>query len=156
MAMKLITWISSIFLYTILKKFVRAVGRYLMNNDLSVSVVVPTFNRLEFLKQAVESVVGQRYKNLELLIVDDASNDGTEDYCLQQTNWTEIQYRSVSHSGMPGKVRNAGAREARGEYLAVDKEYKERTQNPVSRPLQNHLTGKESNEERISWAEYNP
>jgi len=43
-----------------------------------VSVVIPTFNRVELLKEAIESVSAQSYRPLELVIVDDGSTDSTQ------------------------------------------------------------------------------
>ena len=52
------------------------------NKKPLVSVVLPTFNRVKFLEKAIESVLGQDYKNLELIVVDDASTDGTPEFCF--------------------------------------------------------------------------
>ncbi|HHH4042611.1 TPA: glycosyltransferase family 2 protein, partial [Escherichia coli] len=53
-----------------------------MNNtdklNKKVSVYISTHNRLERLKRAIQSVLNQEYSNLELLVCDDASNDGTK------------------------------------------------------------------------------
>ena len=43
-----------------------------------VSVIMPTYNQGEFIGQAIESVLNQTYKNLELIIIDNYSVDGTE------------------------------------------------------------------------------
>ena len=45
---------------------------------MKVSCVIITHNRIDYLKRAVDSVVNQTYKNIELFVVDDASDDGTE------------------------------------------------------------------------------
>jgi glycosyltransferase involved in cell wall biosynthesis len=51
------------------------------NGDPLVSVGIPTFNRLEMLRRAVESVLAQDYVNIELVISDNASTDGTQAWC---------------------------------------------------------------------------
>ena len=47
-----------------------------------ISVYIPTYNRLELLKRAVQSVLNQTYKNFEIIIVDDNSSDGTQDFLV--------------------------------------------------------------------------
>ncbi|MBW2978211.1 glycosyltransferase [Candidatus Woesearchaeota archaeon] len=48
-----------------------------MNNNLLFSVIMPNYNNAEYIKEAIESVLGQSYKNWELIIVDDASTDSS-------------------------------------------------------------------------------
>ena len=79
-----------------------------------VSVIIPTFNRLGFLKEAVESVEKQSCRDFELIIVDDGSTDGTGGYLESLT----AKYIRLEHTGFPGRVRNAGAKAADGKYLA--------------------------------------
>ena len=79
-----------------------------------VSVIIPTFNRLGFLKEAVESVEKQSYRDFELIIVDDGSTDSTGGYLES----LPVKYIRLEHSGFPGRVRNAGAKAAKGKYLA--------------------------------------
>ena len=51
-----------------------------------VSVGIPTYNRLSTLRRAVESVLAQTYVNIELVISDNASSDGTLEYCTELSN----------------------------------------------------------------------
>jgi len=85
-----------------------------------ITAIIPTYNRLSLLREAVLSVLTQAYSDLELIVVDDGSTDGTEKFCANQLreNPDTFRYLNLSHSGKPGKVRNAGARIATGEYLA--------------------------------------
>jgi hypothetical protein len=84
-----------------------------MMNPL-VSVIIPTYNRLEFLKQAIHSVESQTYPRIELIIIDDGSTDGTRSYISSLKH----QAHSISHSGKPGHVRNKGMEYAHGVYIA--------------------------------------
>ena len=45
---------------------------------MNISVVIPTYNRIELLKRSIDSVINQTIKPSEIIIVDDGSNDGTE------------------------------------------------------------------------------
>jgi len=81
--------------------------------DPLVSVIIPTHNRLAYLKQAVASVNTQTYKNIELIIVDDGSTDKTLAWIKEQG----LNYITLEHNGFPGFVRNRGAEAAKGEYL---------------------------------------
>ena len=84
------------------------------------TAIIPTYNRLSLLREAVSSVVAQTNPDLQLIVVDDGSADGTAEFCreLSIENPDVMFYILLPHSGMPGKVRNAGARAAKGEYLA--------------------------------------
>jgi glycosyltransferase involved in cell wall biosynthesis len=81
--------------------------------DPVVSVIIPTYNRLPKLQEAVGSVQTQSYKDYEIIVVDDGSTDGT----AQWLEGHDIRFVILSHTGFPGLVRNRGAEIARGEYL---------------------------------------
>jgi glycosyltransferase involved in cell wall biosynthesis len=84
-----------------------------------VSVIIPTFNRAEFLNRAVKSIIDQEYKNLEILIVDDRSNDDTEAVVKDLIGrYPHIKYCVNRRSKGPSGARNTGIIESSGEYLA--------------------------------------
>jgi glycosyltransferase involved in cell wall biosynthesis len=83
-----------------------------------VSVIVPTFNRLQYLRPALESVFAQTLTDWELLIADDGSSSPTKEYLetLIEPGRTSVFF--FEHTGNPSKLRNVALREARGEYVA--------------------------------------
>jgi hypothetical protein len=78
------------------------------------SVIIPTFNRVDLLKAALESVFSQRCSDLEIIVVDDGSTDGTWS-CLKSLDGRVKYFRQPNRG--PGGARNLGARHAIGEYL---------------------------------------
>ena len=52
-----------------------------MSADPLISVIIPVYNVKEFLRACVERITAQTYTNLEILLVDDGSNDGSEVIC---------------------------------------------------------------------------
>jgi glycosyltransferase involved in cell wall biosynthesis len=83
-----------------------------------LTIIIPTYNRLSFLNSAINSVFCQTYRQFQLIVADDGSIDGTKDYVQNLNNLENLRYLRLPHCGMPGKVRNAGARLAVGRYLA--------------------------------------
>jgi len=83
-----------------------------------VSVVLPTFNRLPFLRAAVESVCAQTFTDWELLIADDGSGAETLGYLESLAHDPRITVLYLAHAGRPSAVRNAALRRASGEYVA--------------------------------------
>ena len=83
----------------------------------AVSVIVPTFNRLEFLRPAVESIFNQTYSDWELLIADDGSAEATREYLRKLSHLPKVRVIWMSHTGIPAAVRNAALREAGGKYV---------------------------------------
>jgi glycosyltransferase involved in cell wall biosynthesis len=81
---------------------------------LLVSVIIPSFNRIELLKRAITSVMNQSYTNFELIVVDDGSTDGTFEYLKTISDIKVITQKNlgVAHA------RNAGIKLALGEYIA--------------------------------------
>jgi len=82
-----------------------------------VSVVIPTYNARQFLNQAVASVANQTFRNLEVIIVDDGSTDGTEPPSQAQMGDIPLRYVRQSNQG-PSAARNRGLAEAAGEFIA--------------------------------------
>ncbi len=82
-----------------------------------VTIVVPTFNRSDMLRQAVDSIIAQTYRHWELIIVDDGSTDSTVEW-IEEIADPRIRLVRLAHSGNIGRVRNAGVAAGIGEYLA--------------------------------------
>ena len=83
-----------------------------------VSVVVPTYNRLPLLRETIGSILAQAIPELEIIVVDDASTDGTEEYFRQNLIPEVIYIRNPSRCGIVAINRNIALRQARGTYVA--------------------------------------
>ncbi len=84
-----------------------------------VSVILPTYNRERSLERAVRSVLSQSWPNIELLVVDDGSKDGTPlimEKLLQEDN--RIRYIRYEKNQGASHARNVGIENASGEYIA--------------------------------------
>jgi len=82
-----------------------------------VSAVITTRNRLALLKEAVKSVLEQDYAPLECIVVDDASTDGTEEYCRALPGIVYLRIEARDSKG-GNYARNLGIKAARGDYIA--------------------------------------
>lgn len=84
-----------------------------------VSVVIPTYNRKTVLLESIESVQRQSFEDLEILVCDDGSTDGSAE-AVQSVAARDSRVRWIAgpHCGYPGAVRNRGIRAARGEWIA--------------------------------------
>jgi glycosyltransferase involved in cell wall biosynthesis len=88
-----------------------------MSNPL-VSVILPCFERLRFLRFAVDSVRAQTFPHWELIIADDGSGPAVHSYLQELASETRIRVVTLSHTGNPAAVRNAALRRAATEYVA--------------------------------------
>ncbi len=86
-----------------------------MEKDL-FSVVIPTYNRRHVISRAINSVLSQSYRNIELIVVDDGSEDDTKGLFIDNKEFESILYHYVNHGGAQ-KARNAGLNLAHGEYV---------------------------------------
>ncbi len=82
-----------------------------------VSIIVPTYNRGHLIGETIQSVIDQTYKNWELIIVDDGSTDDTKKRVVE-FNDNRIRFHRMEHSGVLGRVRNAGIGYSKGDYIA--------------------------------------
>lgn len=82
------------------------------------SIIIPVYNRPQEVEELLTSLVGQHYKNFEILIIEDGSTVRCEDVVDRYRDKLSIQYFFKPNSG-PGPSRNLGYSHARGEYLVV-------------------------------------
>jgi glycosyltransferase involved in cell wall biosynthesis len=83
-----------------------------------VSVIIPTFNRSQFLLRAIHSVLNQTYKNIELLVVDDGSTDETHKLLTPLIENKSLHYIKKNNGGV-SSARNAGGFSAKGKWIAL-------------------------------------
>lgn len=85
---------------------------------IAVSVIIPVFNVKEFLPRCLDSVVRQTLRNIEIIVVDDGSTDGSENLCDDYAKQeSRIKVFHQENSGV-SVARNKGIDTANGEYLA--------------------------------------
>lgn len=83
----------------------------------TVSVIIPAYNRAHVIGQAIQSVLGQTRQDFEIIVIDDASIDNTEEMVRSFTD-SRIRYlRHEQNYGAP-QARNSGAEAAAGSFLA--------------------------------------
>lgn len=90
-----------------------------MSNNPLVSVVIPTYNNAKYLREALMSIIKQSYHNLEIIVVDDGSTDGTT-AILQSLAKRDARLSIITHKHNQGIVRslNQGFTRAHGKYIA--------------------------------------
>ena len=82
-----------------------------------VSVVIPTFNRAEFLRTAIMSVLNQTYNDFEIIVVDDNSSDHTHQVVKSFKDDRIKYFHHVINLG-PAAARNTAISASNGDYLA--------------------------------------
>lgn len=87
-----------------------------MAENIFFSVIIPTFNRKSFLERAVDSVLSQTWKDLELIVTDDGSTDDTGSF-METVRDDRVRYLKLPHLGV-SSARNSGIRAASGDNLA--------------------------------------
>lgn len=79
-----------------------------------VSIIIAVYNGEKYIKEAIESVLNQTYKDIELIVVDDGSTDNTKGIV---TSYLKVKYVYQENKG-EGAARNVGTSLAKGEYVA--------------------------------------
>ncbi len=89
-----------------------------MRNDALISIVIPVYNVRPYLAEALDSVIHQTYANLEILLVDDGSTDGSGEICDEYASKDpRIRVIHQENKGLSAS-RNAGLDRMRGESVA--------------------------------------
>jgi glycosyltransferase involved in cell wall biosynthesis len=81
-----------------------------------VSVIIPTYNRAALLSEAVNSVLLQTYRNIEIIVIDDGSTDNTTE--VMAAYGDRVRYTRRPNAGV-NAARNLGLKQARGEFVAL-------------------------------------
>ena len=82
-----------------------------------ISIIVPVYNVEKYLERCVESIIGQTYKNIEIILVDDGSKDNSGKICddfMKKDNRIKVIHKE---NGGLSDARNAGIEIAKGEYI---------------------------------------
>lgn len=85
---------------------------------MKISIVIPIYNTKEYLRECFDSIINQTYKNLEIILIDDGSTDGSSEIC---DNYAQKDSRIVVvHKKNEGVAvaRNTGIGIATGDYIA--------------------------------------
>ena len=85
-----------------------------MNDDPLISVVVPTFNAVGFIAATLDSILGQTWKSLDVIVVDDGSSDGTAEFV--ETRYPQVRLLRQANSGVCA-ARNLGLEHAVGDFI---------------------------------------
>ena len=82
-----------------------------------VSIIIPTYNRADYIIETIQSIQRQTYQNWELIIIDDGSTDNTEEVIAALED-EKIQFYKAGRTGVTGRLKNSGLRIASGELIA--------------------------------------
>ena len=88
-----------------------------MTDKKLISVIVTAYNIKDYLPRCLESLLGQTYERLEIIVVDDGSTDGTAEICDRFAAKNEQIKVIHRENGGPSAARNAGLKIAQGEYI---------------------------------------
>lgn len=82
-----------------------------------ISVIVPVYNVEKYLKKCLDSIINQSYKNIEIILVDDGSNDTSGKICDEYEKKDERIKVIHKKNGGLSDARNVGIEESKGEYI---------------------------------------
>ena len=90
----------------------------LSEQEVKVSVIMPVYNACRYIRPAIDSILAQTLKEIELICIDDGSTDTSLDMIkIYQKGDSRIRILTETNAG-PGLARNNGFKRARGEYVA--------------------------------------
>jgi glycosyltransferase involved in cell wall biosynthesis len=82
-----------------------------------LSIVIPVYNGANYLREAIDSALGQTYENVEVIVVNDGSNDGGETEKVARSYGSRIRYFKKENGGVASAL-NCGIRNMTGQYLS--------------------------------------
>ena len=82
-----------------------------------VSIIIPAYNASNYLKEAIESALNQTYKNVEIIVVNDGSNDGGQTRAVAEEYKEKIAYYEKENGGSSSAL-NYGIKKMNGEWFS--------------------------------------
>jgi glycosyltransferase involved in cell wall biosynthesis len=86
-----------------------------MTDPLLFSIIVPSYNRSEYIGKTLLSVLSQSYPHFEVIVIDDGSTDNTREI-VEKMGAAQVHYL-YQENGERGKARNTGMKQAKGDYI---------------------------------------
>lgn len=87
--------------------------------SIKISILIPSYNSIKYIKEALKSAVNQTFKDIEILCIDANSNDGTLEFLKEEQRKDERIRIILSDKKSLGYQLNLGFKEAKGEYLTI-------------------------------------
>lgn len=88
-----------------------------MSVNPKVSILIPVYNGSNFIKDSIESALNQTYKNIEILVINDGSNDNDKTENIVKSFGDKVRYIKKENGGVASAL-NLGIKEATGEYIS--------------------------------------
>ncbi len=89
-----------------------------MVNQPIIDIIIPNFNKAKYVKQCLDSIISQTYKNWKIYFIDDNSNDETKEVLKDFENIDNIKIIYLKENKGPSYCRNLGIEQSSSEYLA--------------------------------------
>ena len=83
---------------------------------MKFSIIIPVFNRPDEIKDLIQSIVDQKYRDIEIIVIEDGSSITSNDIINSFKNKINLQYHEISNQG-PGLARNQGVKFANAEWI---------------------------------------
>lgn len=115
-----------------------------------VSVVIPVYNGENYVREAIDSVLSQTYKNIEIIVVNDGSKDNTD--TILKSYGTKIRYYKKENGGV-GSALNLAIKKAKGEYISWLSHDDMYLHNKIEKQI-DHLKKQFNREKEIVFSDY--